>query len=293
MNTLCATLVVGVLAGLAGIARAGQAQAPRAIREPDLTRWFEAVEQHRPGFNDPALETIKSLSPQVFSQIRRALGDRRRGLSVELFNRLVHRGAALHMDAAMVLVDDDGRSGPLRRSPSSRVGATAVLSADGGFNGLDVTGQHWEYGRALVDLTMPLPSEDGTAKLWYVAAAAFMANRSLLAELSPHLEKGRKLFPADPDVVAYAVSVGRQRPEFLRDLGEATGGQVFENESADHLEQRFLAVLDEFRRRYVLMYTPTSSDPGWHRLEVRIKGRRGTVHARPGYLADTPGAAAK
>ncbi len=76
-----------------------------------------------------------------------------------------------------------------------------MLSADGGFNGLDVTGQHWEYGRALVDLTMPLPSEDETAKLWYVAAAAFMANRSLLADLSPHLEKGRKLFPADPDIL--------------------------------------------------------------------------------------------
>ena len=88
------------------------------------------------------------------------------------------------------------------------------------------------------------------------------------------------------DVVAYGVSVGRQKPDFLRDLGEATGGQVFENESAENLEQRFLAVLDEFRRRYVLMYTPTSTDPGWHRLEVKVKGRRGTVQARPGYLAD-------
>ena len=88
------------------------------------------------------------------------------------------------------------------------------------------------------------------------------------------------------DVVAYGVAVGRQKPEFLRDLGEATGGQVFENESAENLEQRFLAVLDEFRRRYVLMYTPTSTDAGWHRLEVKVKGRRGTVQARPGYLAD-------
>ena len=95
------------------------------------------------------------------------------------------------------------------------------------------------------------------------------------------------------DVVAYAVSVGRQKPEFLRDLCEATGGQVFENESAADLEHRFLAVLEEFRRRYVLMYTPTSTDPGWHRLEVKIKGRRGTVHARPGYLADTSSTAAK
>jgi Ca-activated chloride channel homolog len=95
------------------------------------------------------------------------------------------------------------------------------------------------------------------------------------------------------DVVTYGVSVGRQKPEFLRDLGEATGGQVFENESAGNLEQRFLSVLDEFRRRYVLMYSPTSTDPGWHRLEVRVKGRRGTVRSRPGYLADTPSTAGK
>jgi VWFA-related protein len=88
------------------------------------------------------------------------------------------------------------------------------------------------------------------------------------------------------DIVAYAVAVGRQKPEFLRDLAEATGGQLFENESDDTIEKRFLAVLDEFRRRYVLMYTPTSTEPGWHRLEVRLKGRRGTIKARPGYLAD-------
>lgn len=88
------------------------------------------------------------------------------------------------------------------------------------------------------------------------------------------------------DIVAYTVAVGRQKPEFLRDLAEATGGQLFENESDDTIEKRFLAVLDEFRRRYLLMYTPASTEPGWHRLEVRLKGRRGTVKARPGYLAE-------
>ena len=117
----------------------------------------------------------------------------------------------------MALVNE-GRSGPLRRPGSSRPGATAVLTSDGGFSGLDVTGLHWEYGRTLIDLTMPLPSEDETAKLWYVAAAAFMANRSLLADLMPHLDKGRKLFPADPDILFVsgcyyeAVSSPRVRP---------------------------------------------------------------------------------
>ena len=117
--------------------------------------------------------------------------------------------------------------------------------------------------------------------------------RALLIVLSDGVDTSSWLTPESvlqtarrSDIVAYAVAVGRQKPEFLRDLAEATGGQLFENESDDTIEKRFLAVLDEFRRRYVLMYTPTSTEPGWHRLEVRLKGRRGTIKARPGYLAD-------
>ena len=91
------------------------------------------------------------------------------------------------------------------------------------------------------------------------------------------------------DVVAYAVAVGAQKPEFLRELTDATGGELFENESDRDLDKLFVSVLNEFRRRYVLMYTPTSADAGWHQLEVRLKGRRrGSIKARPGYLADPP-----
>jgi VWFA-related protein len=92
------------------------------------------------------------------------------------------------------------------------------------------------------------------------------------------------------DAVVYAVSTGRERPQFLRELADATGGAVFENQSAEELEKRFLDVLEEFRRRYVLLYTPSGpTAPGWHGIEVRIKGRRATVKARPGYMAGGPG----
>jgi VWFA-related protein len=92
------------------------------------------------------------------------------------------------------------------------------------------------------------------------------------------------------DVVVYSVSTGREKPAFLRALSEVTGGAAFENQSAEDLEKRFLGVLEEFRRRYVLVYTPTgSATPGWHRLDVRVKGRRATVKARPGYMAGGPG----
>jgi VWFA-related protein len=87
------------------------------------------------------------------------------------------------------------------------------------------------------------------------------------------------------DVVAYAVSVGRVKSEFLRDLTSFTGGRLFEIEKTANLSSIFLSVLEEFRQRYLVSYTPRGvANDGWHRLTVRVK-RGGTVKARPGYLA--------
>jgi VWFA-related protein len=86
------------------------------------------------------------------------------------------------------------------------------------------------------------------------------------------------------DVVLYAVSATSQRADFLRELAEITGGRLFENKPVHELKPIFLAILAEFRHRYLLTYSPKGVTPGgWHRLEVRIKGRRATVRARPGY----------
>jgi len=87
------------------------------------------------------------------------------------------------------------------------------------------------------------------------------------------------------DVVAYAVSVGRVKSEFLRDLTSFTGGRLFEIEKTANLSAIFLSVLEEFRQRYLVSYTPRGvAKEGWHRLTVRVK-RGATVKARPGYLA--------
>jgi Ca-activated chloride channel homolog len=88
------------------------------------------------------------------------------------------------------------------------------------------------------------------------------------------------------DVVAYAVSVNpAATPAFLKDLTRATGGRLYENRSTADLRDTFLQVLDEFRHRYVLTYTPKSVErAGWHRLTVRVKGRRVDIQARPGYM---------
>jgi VWFA-related protein len=88
------------------------------------------------------------------------------------------------------------------------------------------------------------------------------------------------------DVVAYAVSVRSPiKPEFLRDLTSQSGGRLFEVEKSEDLKSTFVGILDEFRHRYLVSYTPQGvARDGWHKLDVRVK-RKATVKARPGYLA--------
>ena len=85
------------------------------------------------------------------------------------------------------------------------------------------------------------------------------------------------------DVVAYAVAVrSPAKPEFLRDLTSLTAGRLFEVEKTDKLDAIFTGILQEFRQRYLVSYTPRGvTKEGWHKLDVRVK--RGTVKARPGY----------
>ena len=88
--------------------------------------------------------------------------------------------------------------------------------------------------------------------------------------LSPH---GVLDIAKRSDVVAYRVSTRSPlNPAFLRDLTSFTGGQLFEVEKTANLEAIFLGVLEEFRQRYLLSYTPRGVAPdGWHRLAVRVK----------------------
>jgi len=89
------------------------------------------------------------------------------------------------------------------------------------------------------------------------------------------------------DAVVYAVSVGRShKPRFLEDVVKATSGRLFEVENTANLRVMFVNILNEFRQRYVLTYTPRGvSDSGWHRLSVKVRQRGASVRARPGYLA--------
>ncbi len=88
------------------------------------------------------------------------------------------------------------------------------------------------------------------------------------------------------DVVVYGVDVGKRRSSFPRDLSAATGGRLIEIESTKDLDATFRGILEEFRQRYLISYSPQGVVAGgWHRLDVRVKGRSVMVRARPGYLS--------
>jgi len=89
------------------------------------------------------------------------------------------------------------------------------------------------------------------------------------------------------DFVVYGVSSrGPEDSKFLEDLTELTGGTTLKIESTRDLSATFLKILDEFRQRYLISYSPTGVPAGgWHRLDVRVKGRRVTVKSRAGYQA--------
>ena len=88
------------------------------------------------------------------------------------------------------------------------------------------------------------------------------------------------------DVVIYGLSLrGSSSSRFLAALGAATGGEAFEVDTTRNLRSRFLRILNEFRERYLVSYSPQGVQRGgWHKLDVKIGGQGGTVRARPGYF---------
>jgi VWFA-related protein len=70
---------------------------------------------------------------------------------------------------------------------------------------------------------------------------------------------------------------------------EETGGRALFASTDVDLRSAFAQTLDEFRNRYVLSYTPTGvATTGWHRLDVKLKAKKGKVTARRGYFAELP-----
>ena len=90
--------------------------------------------------------------------------------------------------------------------------------------------------------------------------------------------------------VIYAVTAAdAKRSDALKDLADATGGQVLQVKSSNELRAAFQRILTEFRSRYVLAYSPEGVPiGGFHRLEIAVPKRRATVKARTGYIGVEP-----
>lgn len=104
-------------------------------------------------------------------------------------------------------------------------------------------------------------------------------------EVSSYLDADAVLDTAKrTDAVVYTVARRNLGP-FLRDLTDATGGDLLEIASTQELDAAFVKVLEQFRHRYLLSYTPRGvARGGWHRLQVRVHQAGAAVRARPGYL---------
>jgi VWFA-related protein len=142
-------------------------------------------------------------------------------------------------------------------------------TADGETALIDATFAGVMLGEAEVGRTLQLVFSDGVdASSWLTPDAVLdVARRS--------------------DVVVYGVAASqRGAARFLSDVSEATGGRVLTSSSSNELAAAFVGVVEEFRRRYLLSYTPRGvSKDGWHKLRVRVRDRDHAVKARPGYLA--------
>lgn len=71
---------------------------------------------------------------------------------------------------------------------------------------------------------------------------------------------------------------------FLGAVARETGGRGWSARRGESLQSAFVEALDEFKSRYRLRYEPTGVGHGrWHALQVKLKGKKGTVRARRGY----------
>lgn len=88
------------------------------------------------------------------------------------------------------------------------------------------------------------------------------------------------------NAVLYAVTAAdAHRSPALSELTDTTGGKILQVKSSGDLSATLRRILDEFRSRYILAYSPTNvALGGFHALDVRVKRRGLVVKARSGYI---------
>jgi Ca-activated chloride channel family protein len=139
-----------------------------------------------------------------------------------------------------------------------RPGRTLVLLFT---DGNDTTS--WLDARAVLDA-----ASRSDIVVYAVSPTALAAGREAAATLDKWLQDDPTLFP-------YA---------FLGRLAEDTGGERVALANERDLPGVFTRAIADFKSRYVLTFSPTGvPKTGWHPIEVKLKGKSGTVRARRGY----------
>lgn len=133
----------------------------------------------------------------------------------------------------------------------------------------------------------------------YVAITATLAQsgRSLVLVCTDGFDTWSWLRPDDvleaarrASVVIYGVtSSDARRDAGLKAISDATGGHILQVKSSDELTAAFQKILEDFRNRYILAFSPSGVSPdGFHTLDVRVKRPGASVKARPGYTGIAP-----
>lgn len=143
---------------------------------------------------------------------------------------------------------------------------------------------------------------EGATAVWDALSAAMTvlptASRSLVVVFSdgednlswldaPRVRAQAARSNALVQVVGLSPPTADEEPAYveeLRRVAELTGGRFWPADSSARLGGAFRAIVEAMNTRYVLRYDPgAEARPGWHRVEVRLKGARGDVRARQGY----------
>lgn len=76
--------------------------------------------------------------------------------------------------------------------------------------------------------------------------------------------------------------------EYLKGLGEKTGGRVYRADTALRLSEAYLQIAEELRRQYSLGYYPKETGPKGRRLQIKVKVNRPglAIRARKSYVRD-------
>ena len=185
---------------------------------------------------------------------------------------------------------------PLTPSRQQIHGAFTTLAAKGATSLRDAAFAALALRESDPGRTLVLIFSDGadTASWLHASAVIEAAKRTDAVVYAVAITEQRYVYTmtSRPGAGRSAITQSRVIPveeagKFLDHLTEETGGRVLFANSNKDLRATLTQTLSEFRDRYVLSYTPTGVSPtGWHRLDVKLKAKSGSVTARRGYFAE-------